>query len=477
MVFSISFTKILKYINLPLLSSISIHALFFILIFPNWNPRENLSKNNELQNTPVIELNQLEQTRIPSQNPNNTFNWNILNGLPEDNNQNLAFNIPNNSLPEVNLSPLPFPSGTNGNLPSLPPLPPPTFFDNSNPSTLPLPNYQLDSSTSTQLPPSPYIDQNLNQDIISSLPDLQDSDLLNGNQQITTHIEITPEVEAQIRQKLFGDSSVQITANPRDIINNRNTSPNLDNINKKNTSHKPAIVNPLPKNHQSLTNQLQKNSTNTSDEEARKNYVSWATEVKSVKSKKLSLQGIYPKDACIRKLEGTTSYGITVNPQGNIVNSKLIKSSGYNIFNNQALTQIKNHKFVNDTQSNQPYHIYVNFKYDNKVCPSISVNSIGNIPAPKSTNKTIPSSPKPNSSTDKSSNQAPNNNNQEIVSPPNIDLPNTSNNKANMLSIPTSSSETRKDERKSSSPSSQTPAQSLSPELTEQNLDELRLEE
>ena len=494
MAFSKSVNKILKYINLPLLSSIGIHGLLFTLILPKWNPSEDLS-NNRLQNTSVIELNQLEQTRIPNQNPNNTFNWNILNSLPENNDQSLALNIPNSSVPELQVSPLPFPlvnnSGVMNNLPSLPPLPPPpTSFYNSNPSNLPLPNYQIDSSTQTQLIAPPNIQEEINQEIISNLPDIKDLDLPINNQQITTRIRITPEEEAKIRQKLFGDSPIQITANPRDVINRRNPDPKINNTNEKNVINKSVRVNPLPQNHQSLTNQLKKNSDNTSDEEARKNYVAWATEVKNVQSKQINLNGTYPKDACIRKLEGTTTYGVTVNPQGTVIGTKLIKSSGYNLFNNQALTQIKNYKFANKTGNNQPYHVYVNFKYSNKVCPSISINNLGNIPAKKSPNQQTPSpsptnnqeinnqtdktkikSVSPQESTDQSTPKNPSSNKEQTKSSSNINLPNMPNNKANMLVIPTTPSEPIKsvenNKVKSSSSSSESQASPLTPKAIE----------
>ena len=375
MALSISANQVLKQINIPLLLSVGIHGVFFALILPKLNGNSLLSKNNGLQNTPVIELNQLEQTRLPRQNSANTFNWDIINSLQKENNQTLGLNIP-----------LPTPQISNGgtiNLPSLPPLPlppPPASFYN-NPAKIPLPNYPINSSAPSQLPPPANIGAGVNRKIITNLPSVLDSQLSPDNQQITTRIQISPEEEAKIRQRIFANSPIQVTANPRDIINRRKTQRNTEkNTNQNNLINKEAIVKPLPKDYQSLANKLEKNTENTSDEDARKNYVAWSTEVKNAQSKQITLRGSYPKDACIRKLEGMTTYGVTVNPSGSIINTKLIKSSGYTLFNNQALAQIKNHKFANQTGANQPYHVYVNFKYDSKVCPSISINNLGNIP-------------------------------------------------------------------------------------------------
>jgi TonB family protein len=491
MVFSISANQIIKQLNFPLLASIGFHGIFFALILPQWNPRDNFKNNQALQNTPVIELNQLEQTRIPSQNPNNNFNWNILNALPEGNNQNLAFNFPENSLPTVQLSPLPLPQGDN-NFSSLPPLPPPptSFSQNNsssyqnNSSNFPLPNYQIDSSMATQLPPPPNMKEDFTRDIVSSLPVIQDTDLPNNNQQITTTIETSPEEEARIRQQIFANSPIQITANPRDVINGKSPQFTEDDFNLNNVNNKPAIVNSLPQNYQSLASKLEKNTENTTDEEARKNYVSWAAEVKNVQPKEINLTGIYPKDACVRKLEGTTTYGVTVNPQGSVINTQLIKSSGYNLFNNQALTQIKNYKFANNSDVSQPYHVYVNFNYSNQVCPSVSINNLGNIPSqspvPSPNNKQEKQTPNdtttnqnntsvksnPNQqSAPESDTQSPSNkptSNTNSVSTPKINLPNKPNNNAETLVIPTQTPPS----------SNSTPEESIVPQSSQPKPDE-----
>ena len=411
MALSISANQILKQINIPLLLSLGLHGVFFAFILPKWTDNGNLSNNDHLQSTPVIELNQLEQTRVPRQSSVNTFNWNIINSLQQENNQTLPLNIPNIPLPKPPNNPLPTSQINNGgtiNLPSLPPLPPPPASFDISSSKIPL----LNNKTSPLSPP-PNLQEGVNQKRITNLP----SNLPGNNQQITTQIQISPE-EAEIRQRIFANSPIEITANPRDVINRKNTD---NNTNQNNVIKKETSVTPLPKNYQSLASKLEKKTENTSDEDARKNYVAWSTEVENVQSQEITLEGKYPKDACIRKLEGTTTYGIVVNKSGTVINTKLIKSSGYNLFNNQALKQIKNRQFANQTSKNQPYHVYVNFKYDSKICPSLSLNNLGKVPL----KKTAP----------KSANQ--NNTNSQSASQPKSTtiLPNSPKNTADVLTI------------------------------------------
>ncbi len=410
---SISLNQIVKHLNLPLLLSIGIHGVFFMTILPDWNTNNKLSSSDGLQNTPVIEFNELEKTRLPQpKQPPATFDWNIVNTLPSQNDNSIALNIPNlpNLPPPPPLNQLPLPQINNGgivNIPSMPP--PPINFSPNNPTPttnpLPLPQPQIYTSNySSQLPPPPNFDgEDINQPtILDSVPTISDSDLPTYNTQPRPRISLSPEEEAKIRAEIFADSKIQIAANPRDVINGKITTPNDNNNNNNNnpnlnnSNNQSAIVQPLPQNYESLASKLEKKPENTTNDEARKNYVAWAAKVKNVKSQQVTLQGIYPKDACVRKLEGTTTYGVTVNPSGSVVSSNLIKSSGYSLFNNQALRQIQGRKFANNTGGNQPYHVYVNFNYNQNICPSLSINNLGNIPAanpPKTTPNTNTNQP------------------------------------------------------------------------------------
>ena len=118
---------------------------------------------------------------------------------------------------------------------------------------------------------------------------------------------------------------------------------------------------------------LQADKTNTTDEEATKNYVNWLVAMKADKPKELNITGTYPKDACLRKLQGTTAYGVLVDAEGKVTNLQLVKSAGYPILNQQAQKDIESHSFENQTDQPKPYFVNVNFEYDAEICPSLAV--------------------------------------------------------------------------------------------------------
>ncbi|NCO76674.1 MAG: TonB family protein [Cyanobacteria bacterium] len=376
--------KIIKEINWPLLGSITAHGLFFTLIFPQWNHQSKSDNNtNNFGSTSVVQLNSIEQTRLPNLNPQNSFNWDTINPLPTTSQQ-----LP--SLNEINIPPIPtdnsgfpppnFDSSVFMNLPSPPSLPPVSFSPSpySSSSNYPPVDYSYNppsNSTSSYLPPPPPLNQNT---IATSPPNIDFNTPVNGRV-IDVTADPQEEVNQEIRQKIFANSEMQITANPRDIINGRiNQTYTQTDSNGNITIIPPSEA----KFRNNIAAAIQQQSENTSDEDARKNYVAWAKEVQTVTPKQLSFAGIYPKDACIGKLEGTATYGVTVNSTGNVVNTQLIKSSGYPLFNNQALRQIQSRNFANDSGSNQPYHVYVNFNYDSQICPSLSLSNLGETSSP-----------------------------------------------------------------------------------------------
>lgn len=373
-------SKVVKEINWPLLTSIAFHGVFFTVVFPEWRDYNSSKANNGLDNTPVVQLNAIEQTRLPNLTPQQqtSFNWDSLSTLPQG----------DTSLPSIPLSALdiPTPPPMTANFPmqsfdnsvlmnlpappSLPPatsLPPVSYSDNFY---LPTPSIP----TPTELPPPPP----LNQNAMAALPPAMDFDtpkqgnIIDITADPTNERTITPE-ESLIRQQIFANSEIEITANPRDVINgNMNYTPQLRGENDPPLAFQPNA---------NLVAKLQKETQNTSDEDARKNYVAWAKEVQNVAPQQLTLSGIYPKDACVGKLEGTAAYGVTVDSAGSVVNSQLIKSSGYPLFNDQALRQIRSHGFANDTGTNKPYHVYVNYNYNAQICPSLSISNLGNTPS------------------------------------------------------------------------------------------------
>lgn len=386
--FSANAGKVVKEINWPLLTSIAFHGVFFTVLLPQWRDYNNSKANNGFSNTPVVQLNAIEQTRLPNLNPlpQTSFNWDSLNTLPQG----------DTSLPSIPLSALEIPTPP----PATANFPPPTF-DNSVLKNLPTPpslpptaslppvnysnNFYTPSPSTPQLPPPPP----LNENAIATLPPPVNFDTPKQGNVIdittdpTNERTITPE-ESIIRQQIFANSNLQSNTNPRDIINGKITyTPQIRGEND------PPLV---FESNSNLVAKLRKETQNTSDEDARKNYVAWAKEVQNVAPQQLTLSGIYPKEACVGKLEGTAAYGVTVNSTGNVINTRLIKSSGYPLLNDQALRQIGSHGFANDTGTNKPYHVYVNYNYNSQICPSLSISNLGS-----DTSKTPTDTPSENS--------------------------------------------------------------------------------
>ncbi|AFZ54610.1 TonB family protein [Cyanobacterium aponinum] len=457
---TIAFNQIIREINWALLASITVHGIFFTLIFPRWYAQGNSNSSNGLTNTPIIELNSLEQTRLPNLNPSNSLDWNSLNPLPEIDNFN-GLTIPVPPLESLENSGFDLPPLDGGmmyqDFSALPPPPPASI---SNFSTAPIPQtslqFETNSTAPLDLPPPPPINQKslanlppIPQDKIDQITEKNNSNTSTSSPFKQTDVPVNQildaERQAEIRRQLFANSPIEVTVNPRDVINNR------DNKTDVKDSSNPDNNLPVKLENQfnNLTDKLAPNPENTSDEEARKNYIAWAKNVQNVNPKEITIVGAYPKDACVKKLEGTTTYGVVVNSMGNVVDTQLIKSSGYNLFNEQALKQINARQFENTGNGNIPYHVYVNFQYDTKVCPSVSLSNLGNVPqsSPQPSSNPNPVKPNnvkpatPNNVKDSPSNSQPssektpvkkeNSNNPQIKQPTTV----------NKLSTPTNSAE------------------------------------
>ncbi len=143
----------------------------------------------------------------------------------------------------------------------------------------------------------------------------------------------------------------------------------------------------LQDNIQSLSSSLKKQETGTTDEDARKNYLAWLTKVKSIEPEAIELEGTYPRDACIRRLEGKSIYGVVTDEKNTVVALELIKGAEYPIFNRQANKDLRKKNFGNNTGEPKPYRVTVNYKYNAEICPSLTVPSLRK--------KTEPSQPTP----------------------------------------------------------------------------------
>ena len=408
---------LLKKINWPLFGSIALHGVFFTLLLPELGLNSESNDGDILGDTPVIELNAAEQRRLPQFGENNQgfSNWNNINPL-------FQFDNGMGPIPIPDLNSLQFPEYDDNfaSLPSPPPLPPQGDFNYIPPSF----NSVGNIPRPINLPAPPPMDLSA----IAPLPPSFNNDPTNINNfennlegRVIDIVPKSPEEEAEIRSAIFeGRENINIP-DARDVFNNRKTETNPTIAANPNISANPPVNQGNPSiDINQMREKLTKQDENTSDEEARKNYVAWLQDVNNPTPKEMTITANYPKDACITQIEGTATYGINVTPEGAITDTKLIKSSGYPLFNNQALREIQAQTFSNNTSANQPYHVYVNFKYNPEICPSLSVSNAGQIPTPTAPNPEAINTPAtPPSNNQPSQSQTP-------VTPPSNNQPSQS---------------------------------------------------
>jgi outer membrane biosynthesis protein TonB len=139
----------------------------------------------------------------------------------------------------------------------------------------------------------------------------------------------------------------------------------------------------------SLRQSLAPTKTGTTNKEATNNYLLWVNKVNDPQPEEIQLKGIYPRDACIVMLQGVSVFGVLVNPDGKVVDSDLLKSSKYPIFNQQANQDLKNAILPNSSQKPKPYRVEVKYEYDDQICPSLT------LPIPGAEKKTSAPETKP----------------------------------------------------------------------------------
>lgn len=121
---------------------------------------------------------------------------------------------------------------------------------------------------------------------------------------------------------------------------------------------------------------LTRTEAGTTDEAARKNYVAWLAKVRDIEPDKIEIEGTYPRDACIRRLEGNSVFGVVVNTEGEVVALDLIKGAKYPVFDRQSSENLGDRTFDNETERPKPYQVTVNYEYDSEICPSLTLPSI-----------------------------------------------------------------------------------------------------
>ncbi|MBW4619740.1 MAG: energy transducer TonB [Cyanosarcina radialis HA8281-LM2] len=124
---------------------------------------------------------------------------------------------------------------------------------------------------------------------------------------------------------------------------------------------------------QELERSLTRNEVNTSDREAQRNYLNWiAKGGLDGKREEITIAGTYPQDACLKQLNGSASVAILVEPNKRpIGQGELIKSSGYSVFDRQALGDALSANFDNKTERSKIYLVTVEYKYNREACPPV----------------------------------------------------------------------------------------------------------
>ncbi|MGK7894556.1 MAG: energy transducer TonB [Xenococcus sp. (in: cyanobacteria)] len=324
-------TPIISSTQIALLISLGFHLLLYKYGFPNlFFPTKNISGQKTVT---TIELSPAEQARLPELDSEFV--------IPEFNNTPLDGAVP----------PLALPAYINpeiGDLTDLPAIPVPLLPDFTN-----LPSYSTDIS----LPPIGDL---------SSLPvppPLEDLDSL--LEPPLTPIEELPEEPELLPEEIPVATKTPIT-------------PTEKPEEEKPTPEEIAAVRQqkLQGDLQDITNSLQKQDVDTTDEDARENYVAWISRIKEIKPEALLIEGLYPRDACIRRLEGTSVYGVVVDSNNQIVSSQLLKAAAYPVFDQQAIKDLEKYDFGNQTQQTKPYQVTVEYKYNAEICPSLTLPSL-----------------------------------------------------------------------------------------------------
>jgi TonB family protein len=380
-------SKIFNVKSLFILASIGIHA--FVLgvglpIFPNAWQKEKATNAREVG---LIELNPAEQSRLPNLEQPSLED---IPQYPDPSSLNGSF-FDSSSLPSLPSLPPSYPSTSN--LPSLPPPPDTIALGNNLPVVVP-PQQSMPALPSPRALPSPSTVPTLP----SQPPNLQYPPSYPPNTSTSASLQPPPINEPRTQRPDFGELRPPIPAD--ELINRRDsvvTGGGTPTGNPTGTSQQ-AMVNSNGGQTNAAANaraalqerrikqlvaenirgaeSLIADKENTTDEEARENEVNWRVRVKVAQPTEIALEGTYPKAACMRKLEGTTVYGVMVNAQGRVASSPsrpyLIRSAGYPVLNQQALNEIKERSFTNQTGQTQPYRVVVNYKYDPKVCPSLA---------------------------------------------------------------------------------------------------------
>jgi outer membrane biosynthesis protein TonB len=473
-------SKIIAPTSVALLTSFGLHSLVLGVGLPNLAIFASPDKKDKLGSVPVIELTPIEQSRLPDLSankadipsfPNSSLSTNsVLGGIPIGKIPNTKTSntiTPNNNNSTTitnNISPPPPPTQTGGTITTyypdlsnlnslstktttiLPGVP-----QTKSPISINKPKIPTGNFNSTDRIPTP---KNLGE-IATSLATgeiLPPPDLPSNNSNIDDSTDRKP-----IKGIANNSETIEANTNQTEVPNQpSNNSNNNNNNNNSSTQTQVAINNPETNNknpeeqvqktlrarqQRSLiallekAKRLKRDNTNTSDEEAMKNDIAWLNSTKNERgqAEKISIDGTYPKEAWWSDLKGTAIVGIVVDSQGKVIEpnnaeiTKILKSSGYPVLNEQAIEDIKSETFPNNTGQNKFYRVAVNFDYaDRYKTPKKNIQQSTKKKEPNPQNNTV-FQPEEAAITNTNKPVEPSNNNSTTSKPPKtLVVPNSS---------------------------------------------------
>ncbi|MFM7428178.1 MAG: hypothetical protein ACKO7W_24805 [Elainella sp.] len=119
------------------------------------------------------------------------------------------------------------------------------------------------------------------------------------------------------------------------------------------------------------------NAAGTSVADANTSFLSWYSEAMGkdyaegeARPEQQVVKTEYPKLACPLKQSRNAVVGVVVDAENRVVGEPaILQSSGYRLFNQEALNVAKAYNFENETGSQQVYLLRINFDYSEEVCP------------------------------------------------------------------------------------------------------------
>ena len=340
--------KLINPAKLCLLISIALH----LLILKFGLPTIRFNNDSGRREVSLIELNPEQQSRLPNFSPQQsteTPDIPDLSNLPDVDSSEPAspFAIPPNLIPGV------------GDSSSLQPLtiPPPPIFDFPD----------LPPVTDITLPP------------IGDLSDLPLPPAINPLDFKVEPIKLPPNTGKTPDKPVDATTPEQPSTPAKPTTTTKKPEKNQQPDAKPKPTPEKIAAKQAANSRQRIKNlsqSLTKNEAGTTDEDARKNYVAWLAKVADIKPNAIEIVGTYPRDACIRRLKGSSVFGVVVNAKGEVVALDLIKGAKYPIFNQQGSRDLAKHIFENETAQPKPYQVKVNYEYDSEICPSLTLPSI-----------------------------------------------------------------------------------------------------